>query len=67
MTEFALPPIVVDHDANWIDVDLRGDLGDWARRTARDIQSRTPGHRSRRSGKHMAQVLGGGRHHDRHL
>jgi hypothetical protein len=59
MTEFALPPIVVDHDANWIDVDLHGDLGDWARRTARDIQSRTPGHHSRRSEKHMTQVLEG--------
>ena len=57
MTEFVLPPIVVDYDANWIDVDLRGDLGDWARRTARDTMSRMPGHHSRRAEKHMASVL----------
>jgi hypothetical protein len=59
MTDFVLPPIVVDHDANWIDVDLRGDLGDWARRTARDILSRMPGHHNRRAEKHMASVLEG--------
>ena len=57
MTEFVLPPIVVDYDADWIDVDLRGDLGDWVRRTARDILSRMPGHHNRRAEKHMVSVL----------
>ena len=57
MTEFVLPPIVVDYDANWIDVDLRGDLGDWARRIARDTLSRMPGHHNRRAEKHMVSVL----------
>lgn len=54
-----LPPVIVDHDENWITVDLHGDLGDWARRTARDILSRMPGHHSRRMEKHMVSVLEG--------
>lgn len=57
MTDFALPPVIVDHDANWIEVDLDGDLGDWTRRTARDIMSRMPGHHGRRTEKHMVSVL----------
>jgi hypothetical protein len=57
MTDFVLPPVVVDHDANWIEVDLNGDLGDWARRTARNIMSRMPGHHGRRTEKHIVSVL----------
>ena len=57
LTDFALPPVIVDHDANWIEVDLDGDLGDWARRAARDIMSRMPGHHGRRTEKHMVSVL----------
>ncbi len=59
MTEFELPPVVVDHDENWITVDLKGDLGDWSRRTARDIMSRMPGRLRRRVEKHMLSVLEG--------
>ena len=56
-TGFSLPPVTVDHDENWIAVDLGGDLGDWARRTARYILSRAPGRHSRQKEKHMASVL----------
>jgi hypothetical protein len=57
MTDFVVPPIVVDYDTNWIDVDLHGDLGDWARRTASDILSRMRGKPSRRAEKQMMLVL----------
>jgi hypothetical protein len=59
MTEFEPPPVVVDHDENWITVDLKGDLGDWARRTASGIMSRVPGRPRRRIEKHMVSVLEG--------
>jgi len=59
MTDFVLPPIVVDYDVNWIDVDLHGDLGDWARETARDILSRVPGEHTQRDEKQMVLVLEG--------
>jgi hypothetical protein len=57
MSDFVLPPVIVDHDENWLAVDLHGDLGDWARRTARDIMSRMPGRHGRRMEKHMVSVL----------
>jgi hypothetical protein len=57
MTEFVMPPLVVDHDENWLAVDLWGDLGNWARRAARDAVSRMPGHPGRRTEKHMVSVL----------
>jgi hypothetical protein len=40
MTDFTLPPITVNCDARWIKLDLDGDLGAWARRTASDALSR---------------------------
>jgi hypothetical protein len=40
MSEFTLPPFVVDHDERWLDVPLRGDIAHWAKHTARDIAAR---------------------------
>jgi hypothetical protein len=57
MTDFTLPPFVVNYDARWIDVDLRGDLGDWARRVTKDIYSRVPGHHGAREKKRFASLL----------
>src|SRR5579875_1045798 len=57
MPEFSLPPLYVDHDDNWIVVDLNGDLGTWARRTARDIGRRMPWRGRRRAERRMASVL----------
>lgn len=37
---FATPPIVVDHDDRWVEIDLRGDLKAWARQTADGIMDR---------------------------
>ena len=34
------PPIVVDHDDRWIQLELTGDLPAWARQTAADIKAR---------------------------
>lgn len=45
MTDFSLPPLVVDHDARWIPVDLTGNLHQWAVETARDMLTRSPGRR----------------------
>ena len=59
VTDFVLPPVIVDHDENWVGIDLDGDLSDWARRTARDLMSRMPGHQRRRREKHMVSVLEG--------
>lgn len=40
MSEFTLPPFVVDHDERWLDVPLRGDIQRWARDTVRDVAAR---------------------------
>ncbi|HYZ55317.1 MAG TPA: hypothetical protein VE733_17695 [Streptosporangiaceae bacterium] len=57
MTGFTLPPLVVDYDARWIDVDLRGDLGEWARKTAQDMLARSPGRHRGRDEKSLAALL----------
>jgi hypothetical protein len=40
MTNFTLPPFVVDWDGRWVDVDMRGDLREWAQGTTRDVPDR---------------------------
>lgn len=40
MTGFRMPPLVVDFNELWIQADLRGDGGDWARRAAAELLSR---------------------------
>ncbi len=40
LSGFTLPPRVVNHDERWVDVPLRGDVGQWAKSTARDIAGR---------------------------
>jgi hypothetical protein len=56
MTEFTLPPLVVDYDGRWIDVDLHGDLGDWARRAAREVLARWDARGGRRE-KRLTALL----------
>lgn len=59
MTEFTVPPLVVDHDARWVVVDLDGDLGEWAHRTAREMLSRVPGRHGRRQERRTVALLEG--------
>jgi hypothetical protein len=40
MTYFTLPPMIVNYDGRWTKVDMHGDLGAWARETARDVLDR---------------------------
>lgn len=37
MSSFSLPPLAVGHDSRWIDVDLSGDLSQWAQRAAAGV------------------------------
>jgi len=43
MTAFALPPVIVAYDAHWVEVDLRGDVAQWARRAAAEVLTRSGG------------------------
>ena len=40
MTDFTLPPLVVDYSQLWVEVDLRGDGRTWARRAAAELLAR---------------------------
>lgn len=40
MTEFRLPPLVVDFNQLWLQADVRGDSGNWAWRAAANLLSR---------------------------
>ncbi|HUK68262.1 MAG TPA: hypothetical protein VLW50_05835 [Streptosporangiaceae bacterium] len=40
MTEFRLPPLVVDFNQLWLQADVRGDGGDWAGQAAAELLSR---------------------------
>jgi hypothetical protein len=40
MTDFTLPPLVVDYGQLWVEVDLCGDGRAWARRAAADLLAR---------------------------
>jgi hypothetical protein len=51
MTGFALPPLVVAYDTRWVNVDLGGDLGEWASQTAREMLARSSGGGSGRPGR----------------
>lgn len=39
-TDFTLPPLVVDYGQLWVEVDLRGISGAWARRAAAELLAR---------------------------
>jgi hypothetical protein len=43
MTAFAAPPLTVAYDPSWVEVDLHGDLGAWAARTAAEMTARAAG------------------------
>jgi hypothetical protein len=40
MTEFRLPPLVVDFNQLWLQADVRGESGDWAERAVAELLSR---------------------------
>ncbi|MGH3165273.1 MAG: hypothetical protein ACRDN0_05185, partial [Trebonia sp.] len=41
MSEFSVPPLSVSHDSSWVQVPLRGDLGEWAQQaTAKYVAKR---------------------------
>lgn len=40
MTEFRLPPLVVDFNQLWLQADVRGDSGGWAERAVAELLSR---------------------------
>jgi hypothetical protein len=40
MTEFRLPPLVVDFNQLWLQADVRGDSGDWAGQAVAELLSR---------------------------
>jgi hypothetical protein len=60
VSEFRLPPLVVDYSDLWLEVDLRGDVKDWSRRAAEELLARQQwsGFRSRRGEKRTAELLG---------
>jgi len=57
MADFTLPPMVVSYDGRWIEVDMSGDLGAWAQRTARDVLDRCGEHPGGRQEKRLAKYL----------
>lgn len=59
MSEFRLPPLVVDYSDLWLEVDLRGDVREWSRRAAGELlaRERWSGFRSRRGEKRTAELL----------
>jgi hypothetical protein len=59
MTEFTLPPFALDYDTRWVAVDLHGDLGDWARRAARDVLTRFDVRGGGRREKRLANLFEG--------
>jgi hypothetical protein len=59
MTNFTLPPFVIERDGRWIDVDLRGDLGEWARLTAQDVLIRSGVSRSYKREKQLTKMFEG--------
>lgn len=60
MTDFVLPPFVIDYGGWWIDVDLDGDLQAWAGQAARDVLARWGGHGRRRAAKLTAMLAEAG-------
>jgi len=59
MTGFVLPPLVVNYDTRWIEVDLRGDLGAWAQRAARNATAREESRARARDEAALATLLEG--------
>jgi hypothetical protein len=59
MTEFSLPPMVVNYDGRWIDVDIHGDIADWAQRSARDVLDRFGQRPGGKREKKLAKYLEG--------
>jgi len=56
MTDFALPPFIVDYGGWWIDVDLHGDIQAWARHSAEDVLARWGVRNGRRATKLAAAL-----------
>jgi hypothetical protein len=61
MTDFVLPPFVVDYGGWWIHVDLDGDLEAWAGQAAREVLARWGMNRRRSIGKLATMLAEAGR------
>ena len=57
VTAFALPPLVVDYDAHWVEVDLRGDAGQWAQRAAAEVLARSGEQARRTDARQLAKLF----------
>jgi hypothetical protein len=59
MTEFRLPPLVVDFNQLWLQADVRGDSGDWAERAVAELLSRQQwaGYRTRDGEKRLTALM----------
>jgi len=57
VTAFALPPVVVDYDAHWVEVDLRGDAGQWAQRAAAEVLARSGEQARRADARQLAKLF----------
>lgn len=59
MTEFRLPPLVVDFNRLWLQADVRGDSGDWAERAVAELLSRQQwtGYRTRDGEKRLTALM----------
>jgi hypothetical protein len=59
MNDFRLPPVVVDYNQLWLEIDLRGDVNAWAQRACDDLLHRGhwSGFRSRRGRRQVTVLL----------
>ena len=59
MTEFRLPPLVVDFNQLWLQADVRGDSGDWAERAVAELLSRQQwaGYRNRDGERRLTALM----------
>lgn len=59
MTEFRLPPLVVDFNQLWLQADVRGDSGDWAARAVAELLSRQrwAGYRTKDGEKRLTALM----------
>jgi hypothetical protein len=59
VSDFRLPPVVVDYNQLWLEIDLRGDVSAWAQRGCDDLLARKhwSGFRSRRGRRQVIALL----------
>lgn len=60
MTAFTNPPFALDYDGRWVEIDLDGDLGQWANNAARQVMARWHASGRKREKQLTALFLGAG-------